>query len=366
MTDDLTSGPSDSNSSTTTKRPRLADSVSPTHEQRDSSLAALPGNICGHCGKECTAKGKLSEAVQCDLCYMWLHASCEGISKEQYRNLSHVCNSIANVAYYCEFNHCHSRVKQLVARHVNANANVMTTNSDLICEQSVNTPPSPNLSSKVMTLSEQTSQLENKVNQILDSLKSFNQPHSSHPAHQDNSNLQSNIAVDLVDALADCESRKCNLIVYNLLEGSTPNAETKKSLFTNLCNSLNLEVHITTVTRLGKKTPDKNRPLRVCLDNEVTKRRVLSQSAKLRLNPDWKNVYVNPDMTLAERNANRLLRQELRERRNKGEKNLVIRRNKIVLLSKPPPTLMETSSPPTNAPAHAPASSSSTSHDQNG
>jgi len=66
---------------------------------------------------------------------MWLHVSCEGISKEQYRNLSHDCNTIANIAYYCEFNHCHSRVKQLVALHVNANATV--TNSDLICEQSI-------------------------------------------------------------------------------------------------------------------------------------------------------------------------------------------------------------------------------------
>jgi len=156
-----------------------------------------------------------------------------------------------------------------------------------------------------MTLSEQTSQLENKVNQTLDSLKSFNQPPSSHLVYQDNSNLQSNIAVDLVNAFADCESRKCNLIVYNLPEISTPNAEANKSLFTDLCNSLSLEVNITTVTRLGKKAPDKNRPLCVYLDNEVTKQRVLSRSA--RLNPDWKNVYVNPDMTLAECNANRLL-----------------------------------------------------------
>ena len=49
---------------------------------------------------------------------------------------------------------------------------------------------------------------------------------------------------------------------------------------------------------------------------------------------EWENVYVNPDMTVAECNANKLLHQELKERRNRSEKYLVIRRNKIVSLNK--------------------------------
>ena len=39
--------------------------------------------------------------------------------------------------------------------------------------------PSPGLSSRVEGLSEQSSQLQNKVNQVLDSLKNINQPLSS-------------------------------------------------------------------------------------------------------------------------------------------------------------------------------------------
>ena len=135
--------------------------------------------------------------------------------------------------------------------------------------------------------------------------------------------------------------------MYNLSESSTPNAEADKSLFIRLCSSLSLQVHITAVTRLGKKEPSKTRPLRVCLDNEATKRRILSRSSQLKSKPDWENVYVNPDMTLAERNANRLLRKELRERKNRGEKNLIIRRNKIVSLSKLQSVSMDVS-PPTN------------------
>ena len=111
-----------------------------------------------------------------------------------------------------------------------------------------------NLSSKVGNLTEQTLQLETKVNQILDSLKNLNQVSPSSRSQQDGPILHSEVAVDLVDELADRESRKCNLIVYNLSESSTPNAEADKSLFTRLCSSLSLQVHITAVTRLGKRS----------------------------------------------------------------------------------------------------------------
>ena len=55
------------------------------------------------------------------------------------------------------------------------------------------------------------------------------------------------------------------------------------NLFGGLCNLLGLDTHISTVTRLGKKVSDKLRPLRICLDNEVTKHRILSRSYNLDL-----------------------------------------------------------------------------------
>ena len=73
--------------------------------------------------------------------------------------------------------------------------------------------------------------------------------------------MVNNIAVDLADELADRESRKCNLIVYNLPESPSPSAEADKSFFGGLYNSLGLDAHISTVTRLGKKIPDKIKPL---------------------------------------------------------------------------------------------------------
>ena len=96
----------------TTKRRRIEDSASPSEAQRKSSCSKLPGELCGYCNKECPADG---EAIQCDLCCAWVHAECEGVSSEQYEKLSGIASTLCNVAYYCQLNCCHTRVKQMIA-----------------------------------------------------------------------------------------------------------------------------------------------------------------------------------------------------------------------------------------------------------
>ena len=76
----------------TTKRRRIQDSASPSEAQRKASCSKLPGELCGHCNKECPADG---EAIQCDLCCVWVHAECEGVSTEQYEKLSGIASTKA-------------------------------------------------------------------------------------------------------------------------------------------------------------------------------------------------------------------------------------------------------------------------------
>ena len=42
----------------TTKRRRIEDSASPNAVQHKASCSKLPGDICGHCDKECTPDGE--------------------------------------------------------------------------------------------------------------------------------------------------------------------------------------------------------------------------------------------------------------------------------------------------------------------
>ena len=56
-------------------------------------------------------------------------------------------------------------------------------------------------------------------------------------------------------------------------------------------------------------------------------RRVVPTAAKKLKNSkseNGKKIYINPDLTIAERKRDYELRQELRKRRNEGEENIVI------------------------------------------
>ena len=71
-------------------------------ESQDKSYYALrtPLGICGKCNKRCTLKG---EAIQCDLCCVWVHAVCEGITWDQYKAIKSL-SSLDNLVYHCKMN----------------------------------------------------------------------------------------------------------------------------------------------------------------------------------------------------------------------------------------------------------------------
>ena len=37
--------------------------------------------------------------IQCEICYRWVHASCEGIPKEKYKLFNQVIGEIPNLVY---------------------------------------------------------------------------------------------------------------------------------------------------------------------------------------------------------------------------------------------------------------------------
>ena len=89
--------------------------------KEDSSPPKSLGDICKHYNKKCTMKGKNSEAIQCDVCFIWVHASCEGFSKENYKVFSDLSKSFPNIAYCCKLNGCYTRLNQLVASNDTSN-----------------------------------------------------------------------------------------------------------------------------------------------------------------------------------------------------------------------------------------------------
>ena len=59
---------------------------------------SLPGDICNYFERKCTTKGKDSDAAQRDIYFSRVHTACEGLSKEQYKQLIEVHKGIPNLA----------------------------------------------------------------------------------------------------------------------------------------------------------------------------------------------------------------------------------------------------------------------------
>ena len=76
--------------------------------------------------------------------------------------------------------------------------------------------------------------------------------------------------------------------------------------------------------------------VKVQMKTKKARRTALINAKKLKEDEVYKNVYVKPDLTYEQRQQEATLRQELRDRKEEGEKNLMIVRGKIVVRQPPP------------------------------
>ena len=138
-------------------------------ESPDKSYYILSKSLdtCGKCNKKCTSRG---DAIQCDLCGMWVHAVCEGISHEKYKAIKSL--ALENVVYYCQINSCLSRFKNITndyikhQEQINTDLETMVSN---ISQQSLTTEYDnlqkavANLSTRIDNLTAHESELSNQI-----------------------------------------------------------------------------------------------------------------------------------------------------------------------------------------------------------
>ena len=128
-------------------------------------------------------------------------------------------------------------------------------------------------------------------------------------------------ALSVIDEISNQNCRKNNLIMYNYPEGADLSAD-KESFISLTVFDLNVEVD--KVLHLGRRLEEKHRPLLVRLTSECDKHTVLSQAPHLRFHKQYKRVFIFHDMTQSKRVKQKALVQELKSRRAKGERNLMI------------------------------------------
>ena len=145
------------------------------------------------------------------------------------------------------------------------------------------------------------------------------------------SSASSFVAANIVQELEDKKRRKNNVLFFNISERNTPNSEADLNYVSKLCkDTFDFDAKILKAFRLGKKVPNKCRPLLVHFENENAKAGILGKSYLLKSKELYSSIYVSADMTKSERIKHRQLVDELKSRRAGGETNIFIRGSSII------------------------------------
>ena len=73
-----------------------------------------PKDVCGHCDNKVTDKGKGSDGICCDYCGFWVHAGCDGMSRDSYTKFKELARQVQNLSYYCSLYHCNVVSKEIL------------------------------------------------------------------------------------------------------------------------------------------------------------------------------------------------------------------------------------------------------------
>lgn len=138
----------------------------------------------------------------------------------------------------------------------------------------------------------------------------------------------------------EIEKRKKNIIVHGVPESESTSPEQRieddLSLLSVMFHEADVEnVTVDNVIRLGKKASDATtnpRPMKVVLNTVDNKLTLLRNAKNLRMREEggWSKVFIHQDLTPKQREARKPLVAELKERKAKGEKDLIIFNGKVV------------------------------------
>ena len=142
--------------------------TTPAHPKRKrqnnvspAKVMKLPGDICKHCNGKCTETGESSKAMQCEICYSWVHATCDGLSMEEYDSFNKLSATVSNIAYCCNLNHCYFCLTQLIAKPHGGTSKDLDQVLKLVVDNYVLLQESiSKLSSKIEELNSQYSELK--------------------------------------------------------------------------------------------------------------------------------------------------------------------------------------------------------------
>lgn len=310
-------------------------------------------DCCVDCGKEVLDS---HQGVKCDACGFWHHALCEKVSDEVFDFLqSH--GSEESVMWYCrkctvmckgfmklmnDILESQLRIEERLEEVVGNVGKRMAETSDAMekrMSELVEKLEKDRQSEDGDGSKEEPQQrIEAKVDALLETV-SANRT-DSHYVHDC---VEDAILVKIAEEQEEAEEirkRKNNVVIFGVPESAESDFERRR---TDDEDRLQTVLHLikcdtTTVNkivRMGRRPEQRDakpRPMLVTMASEKQKDQVLAKSKNLKRSghEEMDKVFIFQDLTLRQRERRKRLVQELKDRRQRGEGDLIIAGGKIV------------------------------------
>ena len=277
---------------------------------------------CKLCQDSFTKKDK---AMSCDICEKWQHCKCMDMSEQMY-NFYKINESAPWVCKDCiEKKKEEKNIHELLTEIGETSKKERSEMKDImkgLGERMVKMEDEQN--KKMKEFGEQINRIEGKIEEkIKENMK----------------NSETDIMLKLnheMEEKLERFKRRNNLIIYGLPECKNGDEDERLRVDTSRIDKLFRELEVNAlkinIQRLGNKITEKPRPIKIELENEATKYKILKKAGKIKTisEEELKQIIISGDMTLKQRELDKILREELKERRLKGEKNIKIKNGKIV------------------------------------
>ena len=286
-----------------------------------------------------TCKHKVKEnqyGVICDGCEKWFHGACQNVSTEEYKYLT----LVDVIMWFCSG--CKNKYKEMKEE----NKTLKEENKNLKHENEVLKKRLTKLEAKVENIERESvdgmkrlwDEVEGRVKHFMTKLHE--------ELREDKQQIISEVREQVMQEVVEREEhqrRQKNLVIYGVCESVEDTGRQRENEDIEFCKrlfdeELNIKyVQIEGIVRLGKKNPgednqrSKPRPMLVKLNGTREKFDILKRGSQLKQsrNTQVQRIVIAPDLTRLERERDKKLREELKEKQQKGERGWFIKKGRL-------------------------------------
>ncbi|XP_050540505.1 uncharacterized protein LOC126905115 [Daktulosphaira vitifoliae] len=169
------------------------------------------------------------------------------------------------------------------------------------------------LLNQIKKITDENILLNNKVSQLELKIKNF---------EQNTTSTSNTTHFDIINEIADRQSRINNIILFNLPEPTETKPDSDQIKL--ILDEMELKIQPVRYFRLGNPS-SRTRPLKITFNDTKNVFDILRAQSKIRSSNQFKEIRFSSDRTMKQREQMSKLRQELESRRNNGEQNIIIK-----------------------------------------